>query len=65
MQNQIQVDKVIRVPKAIVVTNKDIAVTEDGQEYRIEQLQDVLDVYPVCLDLTLSRIDQEDAYDLV
>lgn len=65
MQNQIQVDKVIRVPKAIVVTNKDIAVTEDGQEYRIEQVQDVLDVYPVCLDLTLSRIDQEDAYDLV
>lgn len=65
MQNQIQVDKVIRVPKAIIVTNKDIAVTEDGQEYRIEQVQDVLDVYPVCLDLTLSRIDQEDAYDLV
>lgn len=65
MQNQIQVDKVIRVPKAIVVTSKDIAVTEDGQEYRIEQVQDVLDVYPVCLDLTLSRIDQEDAYDLV
>ena len=65
MQNQIQVDKVIRVPKAIVVTNKDIAVTENGQEYRIEQVQDVLDVCPVCLDLTLSRIDQEDAYDLV
>ena len=65
MQNQIQVDKVIRVPKAIVITTKDVAVTEDGAEYRIDQVQDVTDVYPACLDLTLTRIDQEDAYDLV
>lgn len=65
MQNQIQVDKVIRVPKALVITTQDMAVTEDGAEYRIRQVQDVLDVYPRCLDLTLSRIDQEDAYDMV
>ena len=65
MQNQIQVDKVIRVPKALVITTQDVAVTEDGAEYRIRQVQDVLDVYPRCLDLTLSRIDQEDAYDMV
>lgn len=65
MQHQIQVDKVIRVPKALVITTQDVAVTEDGAEYRIRQVQDVLDVYPRCLDLTLSRIDQEDAYDMV
>lgn len=65
MQNQIQVDKVIRVPKALVITTQDVAVTEDGTEYRIRQAQDVLDVHPRCLDLTLSRIDQEDAYDMV
>ena len=65
MQNQIQVDKVIRVPKALVITTQDVAVTEDGAEYRIRQVQDVLDAYPRCLDLTLSRIDQEDAYDMV
>lgn len=65
MQNQIQVDKVIRVQKALVITTQDVAVTEDGAEYRIRQVQDVLDVYPRCLDLTLSRIDQEDAYDMV
>ena len=65
MQNQIQVDKVIRVQKALVITTQDVAVTEDGTEYRIRQVQDVLDVYPRCLDLTLSRIDQEDAYDMV
>ena len=65
MQNQIQVDKVIRVPKALVITTQDVAVTEGGAEYRIRQVQDVLDVYPRCLDLTLSRIDQEDAYDMV
>ena len=65
MQNQIQVDKVIRVQKALVITTQDVAVTEDGTEYRIRQVQDVMDVYPKCLDLTLSRIDQEDAYDMV
>ena len=65
MQNQIQVDTVLRVPKALVITTQDVAVTENGAEYRIRQVQDVLDVYPKCLDLTLSRIDQEDAYDLV
>lgn len=65
MQNQIQVDKVIRVQKALVITTQDVAVTEDGAEYRIRQVQDVLDVYPRCLDLTLSRIDQEGAYDMV
>lgn len=65
MQNQIQVDKVIRVQKALVITTQDVAVTEDGAEYRIRQVQDVLDVYPRCLDLTLCRIDQEDAYDVV
>lgn len=65
MQNQIQVDKVIRVQKALVITTQDVAVTEGGAEYRIRQVQDVLDVYPRCLDLTLSRIDQEDAYDMV
>ena len=65
MQNQIQVDKVIRVPRAIVITTKDVAVTEAGVEYRIQQVQDVMDVYPRCQDLTLSRIDQEDAYDMV
>ena len=65
MQNQIQVDKVLRVQKALVITTQDVAVTEDGAEYRIRQVQDVMDVYPKCLDLTLSRIDQEDAYDLV
>lgn len=65
MQNQIQVDKVIRVQKALVITTQDVAVTEDGTEYRISQVQDVLDVYPRCLDLTLTRIDQENAYDMV
>lgn len=65
MQNQIQVDKVLRVQKALVITTQDVAVTEDGAEYRIRQVQDVMDVYPKCLDMTLSRIDQEDAYDLV
>ena len=65
MQNQIRVDKVIRVPKALVITTQDVAVTEDGAEYRIGQVQDVPEVYPACQDLTLSRIDQEDAYDVV
>ena len=55
----------MRVQKALVITTQDVAVTEDGTEYRIRQVQDVMDVYPKCVDLTLSRIDQEVAYALV
>lgn len=66
MQNQVKVDRVIRVPKgAVRITNQEIAVTEDGDEYRVDLVQDVPGVFPPCADLTLTRIDQGETYEMV
>lgn len=65
MQNQIQVDKVIRVQKALEITNQNVAVTEDGAEYRIDLVQDVTGIFPRCVDLTLTRIEQGGTYEMV
>lgn len=57
MQNQVQVERVLRVPRA-KITNQDIAETEDGVKYRIDLVQTVDLVYPPSLDLTLTRYEQ-------
>lgn len=57
-QNQIEVERVIRVPRAGVITNQDVAITEDGRHYRIDLVQAVTDAYPPSLDLTLVKYDQ-------
>lgn len=58
LQNQIQLDRVIRVPRVAGITTQDIAVTEDKLAYRIDLVQSVMDVYPPSLDLTLTKIEQ-------
>ena len=58
MQNMIQIERVIRVPK-FDITNQDIAITEDGKEYRIDLVQKVPDVFPECVDISLSKIEQK------
>lgn len=57
-QNQIQIERVIRIPRYAGVTNQDIAQTEDGTYYRIDLVQAVMDVYPPCMDLTLAKYEQ-------
>ena len=58
-QNQVQVERVIRVPKAVIIHVQQVAITEDGSTYQIEMVQPVKDVYPACLDLTLMRTTQK------
>lgn len=60
MQNQIEVERVIRVPKADI-NNQDVAETEDGKQYRIDLVQNVEDAWPSSLDLTLTQYIQEGA----
>ena len=55
-QNNVQLERVIRVPKAVAIDTADAAITEDGTVYEIEQVQTVQGVYPACLDLTLKRM---------
>ena len=57
-QNQMQIDRVLRVQRAGKVNTQDIAVTEDGQNYRVNLVQSVPDVWPESVDLTLSKIEQ-------
>ena len=57
-QNQIQIERVIRVPRAGAITSQDVAITEDGRRYRIDLVQVVTDAYPPSLDLTLVKYDQ-------
>ena len=59
MQNQIQIERVIRVQRGIEINNQDIAVTEDGQEYRIDMVQSVSEVWPPSIDLTLAKVKQK------
>lgn len=57
-QNQLEIERVLRVPRAGSVSSQDIAETEDGRRYRINLVQTVPDSYPESVDLTLSRITQ-------
>lgn len=59
-QNQIHVERVIRVQRSTVsITNQEIAETEDGKKYRIDLIQAVPDVYPPSVDLTLTVYEQD------
>ncbi len=58
-QNQIHVERVIRVPRSpIEITNQDEAITEDGRRYRIDLIQPAKGVWPSSLDLTLTAYTQ-------
>lgn len=57
-QNQVEIERVLRVPRYGGITNQDVAETEDGTRYRIDMVQAVMDVYPPCMDLTLARYEQ-------
>lgn len=54
-QNNINIERVIRCPAAGNITNQDVAKTEDGQEYRVESIQSVNDVWPTCVDIALTK----------
>lgn len=58
-QNQVEIERVLRVPRYSGITNQDVAVTEDGRQFRVDMVQNVTDVYPASLDLTLAKIEQE------
>ena len=59
MQNQIEVERVIRTQRVKGITNQDVAITEDNRQYRIDLIQLVPDSYPISVDITLTRIEQE------
>ena len=58
-QNQVSIERVVRVPKANSISSQDVAITEDSHQYRIDMVQKVDGVWPPSLDLTLARVDQD------
>lgn len=58
-QAQVEVERVIRTQLRPAVNPQCVAVTEDGVQYGIDLVQQVQDVYPPSMDLTLVRIEQK------
>lgn len=58
-QNQVEIERVIRAQRAGNISNQDVAVTEDGKQYRIDTVQSVNNVYPASVDITLAKIEQK------
>ncbi len=59
LQNQVNIQRVIRVPRSVPISSQDVARTEDGVFYRIDLVQAAQDVYPPSLDLTLAKVAQD------
>ena len=57
-QNNIRIERVVRVPRTGQVDTQDVAITEDGRQYAVEWVQSVRDVWPASVDLTLAELTQ-------
>lgn len=58
-QAQIEVERVIRTQFRSAVNPQCVAVTEDGAQYGIDMVQQLTDVWPASMDLTLTKIEQK------
>ena len=58
-QNQVEIECVIRTPRRESVSSQDIAITENGKQFRVDLVQLATDAYPPSMDLTLTRVEQE------
>ena len=61
-QAQSEIEMVIRVPRILSIGTDDIAVPNDGKQYKIAQIQYPPDIYPLSMDLSLERLEAD--YDI-
>ena len=57
-QTQVEIERVVRVQRRLDISPQDVAITEDGRQYRIDTVQAVMGTWPPSLDLSLVRITQ-------
>jgi cellobiose phosphorylase len=57
MQNQAKVEQMLRVPRIDSVSSQDVAIPNDGNQYKIIQVQYPKDVEPPVMDLSLERLE--------
>lgn len=58
-QNNVQIERVIRVPAGAAIAAQDVVVTEDGFQLDVNMVQIVPGVRPASLDLTLVATKQD------
>lgn len=56
MKEQSKISQLIRVPRINSVETNDIAIPNDGKQYKIVQIQYPKEVYPSVMDLSLERV---------
>lgn len=57
-QDQVEISRVVRVPRRLEVSPQDVAITEDGKQYRIDSVQVAKDVWPPSMDLSLAQLTE-------
>ena len=57
-QVDLEIQRLLRIPKLPEINIYDIVETENGHQFKIEQVQDPQGVYPASLDLSLSVLKQ-------
>lgn len=55
MHEEVRIDQVLRVQKIRSVSAQDIAIPNDGKQYKIKQVQYPEEIDPPVMDLTLER----------
>lgn len=58
-QNQVEIERVLRVPRAGEISSQQVAITEDGRKHRIDLVQLAVDVLPPACDITLVAYEQD------
>lgn len=58
-QNNVQIEKVIRIPAGVPVAAQDVVITEDGVQFDVNLVQTVPGIWPASLDLTLTATKQD------
>lgn len=56
MQNNVNIKYVLRAPRIRAVSTLDVAIPNDGKQYKIVQIQYPQDVEPPSMDLTLEEL---------
>ena len=56
MQNNVNIKYVLRAPRIRAISTLDVAVPNDGKQYKIVQIQYPKDVEPPSMDLTLEDL---------
>lgn len=64
-QNRVEVERVLRVPRVNGLNTQQVAITEDGRQYRIDMVQLAADVLPPSVDITLAAISQDYAAEVI